>query len=68
MAIVTRVYTVILMLIAATSAGCALFYGQKYETFTTATPPATDEYLVLGFLGGLEPWNRADQGVRKMDL
>jgi len=68
MSIVTRICTFVLVLISAATTGCALFYGQKYETFTTATPLATDECLVLGFLGGLEPWNSADQGVRKLAL
>jgi len=65
---VTAIRTLLVVLLALSGAGCALFYGQKYETFTTATPLATDEYLVLGFLGGLEPWNSADQGVRKLAL
>ncbi len=49
-------------------AGCALFYGQTFETFITPTPLVVDEYLVLGFLGGLEAWNGEDQGVRKLAL
>jgi hypothetical protein len=64
----SRWIAVVLAFWISSCAGCALFYGQKYETFTTATPLAADEYLVLGFLGGLEPWNSADQGVRKLAL
>ena len=55
-------------MMSLSGAGCALFYGQKYETFITPTPLAVDEYLVLGFLGGLEPWNSEDQGVRRLAL
>jgi hypothetical protein len=44
------------------------FYRQRYESFTTPTPLAPDEYLVIGFLGGLEAWDADDQGVRKVAL
>jgi hypothetical protein len=44
------------------------FYRQRYESFTTPTPLAPDEYLVIGFLGGLEAWDAHDQGVRKVAL
>jgi hypothetical protein len=47
---------------------CAVFYRQRYESFTSATPFAADEYLVLGFLGGLEAWNNETQGVRQLAL
>jgi hypothetical protein len=57
-----------LLVMSAFGAGCALFYGQKFDTFITSTPLAVDECLVLGFLGGLEAWNSEDQGVRKLAL
>ena len=34
--------------------GCALFNGQRCDSSITRTPLAADEYLVIGFLGGLE--------------
>jgi hypothetical protein len=45
-----------------------LFSRQRYDSFITPTPLAADEYLVVGFLGGLEAWDSADQGVRKVAL
>jgi hypothetical protein len=47
---------------------CALFSRQQYNSFTSLTPFAANEYLVLGFLGGLEAWNSEDQGVRRLAL
>jgi hypothetical protein len=46
----------------------AFFYRQRYESFTSSTPLAANEYLVLGFLGGLEAWNSETQGVRQLAL
>ncbi|GAC1454699.1 MAG: hypothetical protein PVSMB1_03900 [Gemmatimonadaceae bacterium] len=59
---------VLSLLMALFGTACALVYRQTYKTFTTPTPLAVDEYLVLGFLGGLEAWNSEDQGVRKLAL
>lgn len=50
------------------ASGCALFSRQRYRTFVTPTPLVADEYLVLGFLGGLEDWDSETQGVRKLAL
>jgi hypothetical protein len=60
---------VALLLAAAFLApACALLSRQQYESFTSPTPFAANEYLVLGFLGGLEAWNSEDQGVRRLAL
>jgi len=44
------------------------FYKQRYANFITPTPLAHDQYLVIGFLGGLERWDAPDQGVRRVAL
>jgi len=51
-------------------AGCAA-RGQRYEYFITPTPlvrrggPST---LVIGFMGGREPWDNEKRGVRRLAL
>jgi hypothetical protein len=44
---------------------CAL-RGQRYEYFQTRTPLAPEETLVIGFLGGREPWNHPNRGVTRL--
>src|ERR1044071_4896107 len=58
----------LLLFTIAFAASCASVPKQTYATFTTPTPLAADDYLVIGFLGGMEAWNSADQGVRKLAL
>jgi hypothetical protein len=48
-------------------AGCAA-RGQQYRHFITPTPLPADATLVLGFLGGREPWNNEKRYVRKLAL
>jgi hypothetical protein len=52
---------------AAAAVGCAA-RGQQYRHFTTTTPLQPDAYLVLGFLGGREPWDNEKRGVRQLAL
>lgn len=47
---------------------CVFFHGQRYHHFTTPTPLSENNFLILGLLGGREPWNSPDQGVRKLAL
>lgn len=47
---------------------CALRQGQRYSDFITPAPLGPREYLVLGFLGGWEPWNNEKRWVRKLAL
>jgi hypothetical protein len=42
--------------------------GQRYEDFTTRTPLAEGDVLVLGFQGGREPWDNAKTAVRRLAL
>ncbi len=55
------------LLICAPS-GCIFFHGQRYYHFTTRTPLNQGDILVLGFLGGREPWNNDQRNVRKLAL
>ena len=47
--------------------GC-LRRGQRYSDFITPTPLAKEDHLVLGILGGREPWNNKKLWVRRLAL
>jgi hypothetical protein len=57
--------SVVALVAAASLPGCAL-RGQRYEYFQTRTPLAPGETLVIGFLGGREPWNHPNRGVTRL--
>jgi hypothetical protein len=44
---------------------CAL-RSQRYEYFQTRTPLEPNHYLIIGFLGGREPWNHPNRGVTRL--
>ncbi len=48
--------------------GCIFPRGQRYRHFTTPTPLPECQILVLGFMGGREPWNNDERNVRKLAL
>jgi hypothetical protein len=48
--------------------GCVFVRGQRYHHFTTPTPVERNKVLILGFLGGREPWNNPHRNVRKLAL
>jgi hypothetical protein len=48
--------------------GCVFARGQRYNNFTTPTPVEEDKVLILGFLGGREPWDNPHRNVRKLAL
>lgn len=48
--------------------GCLFSRGQQYRHFTTPTPLARNDWLILGFLGGREPWNNQKRSVRQLAL
>jgi hypothetical protein len=50
------------------SSGCIFVRGQRYHHFTTPTPLQENQVLVLGFLGGREPWNHPRRNVRRLAL
>lgn len=42
--------------------------GQRYRHFSIPTPLKPSQILVLGFMGGREPWDNDDRSVRKLAL
>ena len=54
-------------LLAVSCNGC-FWRGQRYRHFTTPTPLKKSEILILGFMGGREPWNNDERSVRKLAL
>jgi hypothetical protein len=62
-------YLILLALISLTMHGACIFpRGQRYSHFTTPTPLERGQILILGFMGGREPWNNDDRYVRKLAL
>ena len=47
---------------------CAFRRGQTFQSFVTPTPLPTNSTLILGFLGGREPWDNDNRNVRKLAL
>ncbi|HEX4947912.1 MAG TPA: hypothetical protein VFZ34_14665 [Blastocatellia bacterium] len=54
--------------VALLLSGCVFVRGQRYHHFTTPTPLQEDRVLILGFMGGREPWDNPHRGVRKLAL
>ncbi|MGH9862750.1 MAG: hypothetical protein ACRD35_04930 [Candidatus Acidiferrales bacterium] len=42
--------------------------GQQFSDFITPTPLPPGHTLVLGFLGGRQPWNNSREGTRRLAL
>ncbi|MGH9338075.1 MAG: hypothetical protein ACRD1R_00435, partial [Acidobacteriota bacterium] len=64
----TQDLTPLVILLILTSTGCLFFHGQRYRHFTTPAPLSQGEFLVLGFMGGREPWDNEERSVRKLAL
>ena len=60
--------TMLALLLLRLSSACVLSQGQRYYDFTTPTPLPKQHFLILGFLGGREPWGSRHSGVRKLAL
>ncbi len=56
------------LLLLALPSGCLFVRGQRYQHFTTPTPVAADEFLVVGFLGGRDSWDNTEVGVGRLAL
>lgn len=56
------------MLCLILSAGSEPVHAQRYQDFSTKTPLTEGHVLIIGFLGGREPWDNQKQSVRKMAL
>ena len=48
--------------------GCIFPRGQRYRDFTTPTPLPQGQILIIGIMGGREPWNNDARNVRKLAL
>lgn len=48
--------------------GCVFLSTQHDHRFTVPTPLAPNHVLILGFMGGLDRWDDATRGVRKLAL
>ena len=59
---------VVCLLLALLPSGCLFVRGQRYQHFTTPTPIAADEFLVVGFLGGRDSWDNTEVGVGRLAL
>jgi hypothetical protein len=55
------------MLLLVCSISC-LGRAQRYQDFTTRTPLGENETLILGLMGGREPWNNDRHCVRRLAL
>jgi len=58
----------IILICLAFDGGCIFQRGQRYSNFITPTPLPQGHILILGFMGGREPWNNNDRNVRKLAL
>ena len=56
------------VLVIAVLSGCVMSHGQRYHHFTSPTPLAAHQHLVLGFVGGRQKWDSETEGVRRLVL
>ncbi|MEW5975573.1 MAG: hypothetical protein AB1898_07185 [Acidobacteriota bacterium] len=57
-----------LLLSAVLFTACVWTRGQRYHHFITPTPLREQSVLVLGFLGGREPWNQERSSIRQLAI
>lgn len=57
----------VIVLLIVSGESC-FWRGQRYRHFITPAPLKENEILILGFMGGREPWNNDDRSVRKLAL
>ena len=58
----------VFLLVLTLNANCLFLHGQRYHHLSTPTPLSQRHFLVLGFMGGREPWDNEKRGVRKLAL
>ena len=61
-----RLFLIPLMVVTTAAASCILRSGQQYRHFSTLTPIAQDDTLILGFMGGRDSWNNTAVGVGRI--
>ena len=64
--ILSQLLLILLLFASATAASCILRSGQQYRHFSTPTPIAKDDTLILGFMGGRDSWNNTKVGVGRI--
>jgi len=57
-----------LLLVSLLLSACLFRRPQRYSDFITPTPLPPQQTLVIGFLGGRQPWNNAREGTRRLAL
>jgi hypothetical protein len=62
------ILAVLLLAALAFLPGGAILQAQQYESLTTPTPLPPGSFLIIGFMGGIEPWDGDQLPVRKMAL
>lgn len=58
----------LLGVLAAALAGASVGRGQQFSDFITPTPLPEGQTLILGFLGGRQPWDNEKEGTRRLAL
>ena len=61
-----RLFLILFLIAATTATSCILRSGQQYRHFSTPTPIAQDDTLILGFMGGRDAWNNTAVGVGRI--
>ena len=62
----SRLFLILFLIAAATASSCILRSGQQYRHFSTTTPIAQNDTLILGFMGGRDSWNNTVVGVGRI--
>ena len=62
----SRLFLILFFVAATTATSCILRSGQQYRHFSTPTPIAQDDTLILGFMGGRDAWNNTAVGVGRL--
>ena len=62
----SRLFLMLIFIAATTASSCILRSGQQYRHFSTTTPIAQDDTLILGFMGGRDSWDNTAVGVGRI--
>lgn len=64
----SKLFFRVLVLCLALSSLSVIAPAQRYRDFITNTPLEQNHVLIIGFMGGREPWDNPKRGVRKLAL
>jgi len=62
------ILTAMLLLSVSAGSGCIFRRAMRYSDFITPTPMVATDTLVIGFLGGRQPYDNAREGTRRLAL